>query len=133
MLNKFLEMADIALIYLPMSIPYVYGGNDIQTGVDCSGFVCEVARAAGKLDKRDLTSQGLYDHFKPTAISSGITKNSLLFYGKSTDKITHVSIALNHDQVIESGGEGREASNKGYVRIRPITWRKDLVAALHLR
>jgi len=128
-----LGLTEIALLYLPMSIPYVWAGNDVQTGLDCSGFVCEISRAAGKLDKRDLNSQGLFEHFSKIAKGSGIAKDSVLFFGKSVDSIVHVSIAINHHQMIESAGEGREQNNKGYVRIRPISWRKDLVAALKVK
>jgi cell wall-associated NlpC family hydrolase len=126
-------LAEIALLYLPMSIPYVWGGNNIQTGVDCSGFVCEISRAAGKLDKRDLNSQGLFEYFSVNGSGSGIEKNSVLFFGKDVNNIVHVSIAVNRTHMIEAGGEGRENNNEGYVRIRPISWRKDLVAALKVK
>lgn len=123
-----MDMAAIALLYL--GTPYVWGGNDITTGVDCSGFVCEVSRSVGLLDKRDLTAAQLYTWYMNYNCSSEISKNSILFFGKSTFEITHVGIAISSYQYIEAGGEGRVNTDKGYVRVRPINWRRDLVAAL---
>ena len=57
---------------------------------------------------------------------------NLLFYGKNISEITHVAIALDYDQIIESGGEGRIETNDGFVRIRPRSHRKDMVAAIKL-
>jgi cell wall-associated NlpC family hydrolase len=126
-----IDAVAIAMSFL--GTPYVWGGNDITTGLDCSGMVCEVMRSTGKLGNNDLNSQGLYNNFKHLAKSSGIKRNSLLFFGASTDKITHVAIAIDKKFLIEAGGEGRIESDKGYVRIRPISNRSDLVAALVLK
>lgn len=41
------ELADIAEKFF--GTPYVWGGNDIETGMDCSAFVSECLRSVGKL------------------------------------------------------------------------------------
>ena len=44
--------------------PYVWGGNNVMEGLDCSGYTQVILRAAGLDPKGDQTSQGLYDHFR---------------------------------------------------------------------
>ena len=58
-----LGLADVALLYFGIS--YVWAGNNIESGFDCSGLVSEVSRSIGLLDKRDLRAKDLYKHFKP--------------------------------------------------------------------
>jgi len=125
-----IDLVEIAMIFL--GTPYVWGGNDLTKGVDCSGFVCEVSRSVGLLDKRDLTAQGLYTWYLLQSNKSQLERNSFLFFGKDVHHITHVAIAINEKLMIEAGGEGNQATDKGYVRIRPITNRRDLVAALRV-
>jgi len=124
------DLVNLALIF--MGTPYVWGGNDITKGVDCSGFVCEITRSVGLLDDRDLTAQGLYDYYVNKSRGSGIDRNSLLFFGRDNENITHVAIAINYSLMVEAGGEGRIDTDNGYVRIRPVINRRDLVAAIKL-
>lgn len=127
-MNTNLEI-NMAFVALKMyGTPYVWGGNDMTTGVDCSGFVCEVARSVGLLGKQDLTAQMLHDRF----LNYKPGKNTILFFGEDTDSITHVAIAINEEYMIEAGGEGRIETDKGYVRIRPISSRIDCVAILEI-
>lgn len=125
-----IDLASVGLMFI--GTPYVWGGNDLTKGVDCSGFVCEVSRSVGLLDKRDLTAQGLYKYFVKLSNYSEVKRNSILFFGRSTKSITHVAIALDEKYMVEAGGEGSVATDKGYVRIRPIKNRRDLVSALVL-
>jgi len=93
--------------------------------MDCSGFVCEVLRAYGEIgNKSDYTSQQLLNLKKDKLLSTEIP---LAFYGKSEHKITHVAIVYDQLFVIESAGEGRRETEKGFVRIRPLTYRDDLI------
>jgi cell wall-associated NlpC family hydrolase len=123
-----IDMASVALKFL--GTPYVWGGNDIATGVDCSGFVCEVARSIGFIGAKDYNAQNLYSHFLGLGMSSEIKRNSILFFGKDEKSITHVAIAIDDQYMIEAGGEGRVSTNRGYVRIRPIINRSDLIIAI---
>lgn len=111
---------------------YKWGGESADEGFDCSGFVQEVLRSEGIDPPGDQTAQDLFDIMKDhkSVIGSGISENSLLFFGGA--RITHVAIAINGWQMIEAGGEGRTPTNLGMVRIRPIKSRKDLRFALRL-
>lgn len=132
------ELADIAEKFF--GTPYVWGGNDIETGMDCSAFVSECLRSIGKLPKADHNAQMLYDRFEFgsnssefyneafTYISDIIRRNDILLFGKDADNIEHVAIAVSPTMMIEAGGEGRKATTAGYVRYRPINNRSDLVA-----
>lgn len=124
---KNLDIADIAWKLMGPQIEYDWGGNYPTTGLDCSGFVCEVLRSYGAIGPEDLTSQMLYNRFYVNEIR-GPARNCLLFFGKSKKFITHVAIAISGTHIIEAAGEGRESTRRGYVRLRPITYRGDLVA-----
>jgi cell wall-associated NlpC family hydrolase len=108
--------------------PYMLGGDYTnQGGLDCSGFILEGLRSIGRWGNSDASSQEIYDKFKSNKlIQQKAQRGDLLFFGKSDSFITHVSIALSEDQVLEAGGDNKG----GHVRIRPITWRKDLVAII---
>jgi len=112
---------------------YSWGGDSVEEGFDCSGFVCELLKSEGYLKNSiDLTSQQLYDHFKRHGRGSGIQPKSLIFYGKSNTEITHVGMAVDYENILESAGEGRVENNKGFVRMRPINYRSDVVAAIKI-
>lgn len=124
-----MKIQEVALLYF--GTPYVWAGNDIGTGLDCSGFVCEVLRSVGIIGNRDYSAQSLYKCLM------GITDVTfygaeIYFFGKDVENITHVAIELGNGLMIEAGGEGRVASDKGYVRIRPLANRGDLVARVML-
>lgn len=113
-------------------LPYKWGGK-VPPGMDCSGMVSQCLKAYGHLPPNSLkNSQMLYDYFKERGINSSIEKDSLLFFGDSVDDITHVSIALNSKQMIEAAGEGRIPTERGFVRVRPISIRDDLVAVIKI-
>lgn len=134
-----MTIADYALKFVGR--PYIWGGDGsgkCDGGFDCSGLVLECLWAIGKLPKGDLTAQGIHDaimdksgHVVPRMY---IAANDLLFFGKDAKHITHVAIALDNCLMVEAGGGGSKcktaATSTGMVRVRPISWRKDLVATL---
>lgn len=126
-----MDLVDIALLYF--GTPYVWGGNKPEEGLDCSGFVSEVLRSAGYINEADRNAQMLYDELSESeGVRSQLGRNSLMFFGKSRNEITHVAISMGRKRLIESGGEGRVSTVRGYVRIRPDSYRSDLVAVLKL-
>lgn len=123
-----------------LGVPYKFGSNNINDGgIDCSGFVCELLRAAGELGKEDLSAQGIYERLEGNASLVG-GPGSILFFGESVTKITHVAFALDNYLMIEAGGGDAStqdikiaAKQNAMVRIRTLKWRKDLVASLKPR
>lgn len=121
--------------------PYIWGGDGSGKcggGFDCSGLVLECLWALGILPHKDLTAQGIHDaiidksgHVVPRPY---VQENDVLFFGKDVKHITHVAIAVGGGLMVEAGGGWSKcktlATSTGMVRVRPISWRKDLVAVL---
>ena len=106
--------------------PYVWGGeSDSEGGYDCSGFVYSVLNKCGMKVPR-TTAQGYSALGKKVTNIQGA---DLLYFGKSVKKITHIAIAINSTQMIESIGNSKNTkSNKGKgVTITNISHRHDLV------
>lgn len=108
--------------------PYKLGGNVTQDGgLDCSALALEGLRSEGLWGKSDATAQQIFNTLcSQSRLAEKASVNCLLFFGESRQKITHVAICLNDKQMIEAGGTDKD----GMVRIRPLSWRKDLVAIL---
>jgi cell wall-associated NlpC family hydrolase len=122
--------------YSFLGTPYVYGGNNRLTGMDCSGFVCEILRSVGLVGNADdLSAQVLYDKLAPLGIKDPNTNDDrgrLWFFGASIYAVTHVAFQVDNYRIIESGGGDHTttaleiAKTRGaMVRIRPTTYRKD--------
>lgn len=131
-----MDIVEIALLFHGKE--YKYGGNFYPTGLDCSGFVCEVLRSIGYLGRGDLSAQGIFNHLKerwPVTVRGKKGKGAILFFGVTDQAITHVAIQISDLLMIEAGGGDTLTNsilsaekNNAYVRIRPITNRGDLVA-----
>lgn len=106
--------------------PYVWGGeSESEGGYDCSGFVYSVLNKCGMKVPR-TTAQGYSALGKKV---TNIQSADLLYFGKSTKRITHIAIAINGTQMIESIGNSKNTkTNKGKgVSITNISHRNDLV------
>lgn len=106
--------------------PYVWGGeSEAEGGYDCSGFVYSVLNKCGMKVPR-TTAQGYSSLGKKV---SNIQSADLLYFGKSVNRITHIAIAVNNTQMIESLGNSKNTkTNKGKgVSITNISHRNDLV------
>lgn len=118
------DIVTVARTYLGK--PYVWGGeSEAEGGYDCSGFVYSVLNKCGMKVPR-TTAQGYSVLGKAV---SNIQSADLLFFGKSTKRITHIAIAMNSTQMIESRGNSKNTkTNKGKgVSITNISHRGDLV------
>lgn len=128
----------IALSYL--NIPYIYGGKNPLKGEDCSGLTCEILKALGALKtNEEFGSQELYTKYIPTGIRGEIGPGSLVFYGKGVTSIDHVALFIDDHFILEAGHGTAETLTKeiatergAYSRIRPYTYRADLVDILKI-
>lgn len=106
--------------------PYVWGGeSEAEGGYDCSGFVYSVLNKCGMKVPR-TTAQGYSVLGKKV---SNIQAGDLLYFGKSVKRITHMALAINSTQMIESVGNSKNTkTNKGRgISITNISHRNNLV------
>lgn len=129
--DKLEYMREVALSCL--NVPYIWGGNNPLSGMDCSGFAQWCLQSVGMDPKGDQTAQALYRAFIEKGLVGQKGLGALAFYGRSLTSISHVALMLNDWQVIEAGGGGSRcktpeiAAQKGaMVRIRPLLARSDL-------
>lgn len=123
--------------------PYIWAGDGTgpkHNGFDCSGLVLEGLWALGLYTGPDVSAQGLYNYLTKTAVwkegsVDNARENDILFFGKSTSKITHVAVAMGDGLMLEAGGGGSSCktatASTGFVRIRPI--RKDVIACVYMK
>mgnify|MGYP003115973644 CR=1 FL=1 len=135
--NEILKMYFMSCI----NIPYKWGGYNPIEGYDCSGFVQDALATIGLDPLGDQTANLLYKFFSQP--DNGIIKDiasfgNLLFFGNEK-RISHVSISLSEESMIEAGGGGSKVENiqnaikyNAFVRIRPIKNRNDLYAIIKI-
>lgn len=128
-------LVDYAFSFLHM--PYRWGGYNPIEGYDCSGFVQEILASVGIDPPGDQTAQALYNLLEKTSSPNKWGVGSLAFFGASVTKITHVAFCIDQYRMIEAGGGGSTTlttadaiKQNAFVRIRPISNRKDLVAMI---
>lgn len=91
------EIAQYALQFL--GNPYRYGGNDLLTGVDCSGFTQQIMKAfdiAIPRISRDQSAAGI------EVMRENIQEGDLVFFGTTPSNISHVGIYIGDGQMIHS-------------------------------
>jgi len=122
--------------------PYIWGGDDPISGIDCSGLAIELLKASGVVKKKDYdnTAQGLFKDLLNWGGKANVQAYpcSFVFFGKSSTEITHVGFCISPTLMIEAGGGGSNVTNvaaaakfNAYVRVRPILARTDLVGYVH--
>lgn len=84
--------------------PYVYGGNSLTKGVDCSGFTSQIFKKFGINLERSSRSQFANNGRK---ISKGeLQAGDLVFYGYN-GSVTHIAIYIGDSKVIHASTDGR--------------------------
>ena len=91
------EIANFALQYV--GYPYVYGGNSLTNGVDCSGFAQQVYLHFGYSITRTATSQA--GDGTPVSLDS-LQPGDLVFYADDDGSIGHVTIYIGGGQVVHA-------------------------------
>ncbi len=124
--------------------PYIWGGDD-PSGFDCSGLVIEILQGCGMLPRTmyrlanqsaipyDATAQELFSRFEKDGVIAQKGLGALAFFGRDKNSIRHVGFMLDNKRMIEAGGGGKRVKSyedavkyNAFIRIRPLTWRKDL-------
>ena len=100
--------------------PYLWGGNDLSTGVDSSGLTQLIYKKVGYDLPR--TSREQADLCEEVSMNS-LQKGDLIFYASSDDnEVNHVGIYIEEDKIIHA-----KNAREGVV-IQDINYRKPLCA-----
>jgi cell wall-associated NlpC family hydrolase len=94
------DVTTTALQYV--GVPYVWGGNDAATGLDCSGFTKLVYGSLGVDLPRVSTDQAKVG--TPVASLADARPGDLLAFGSPVD---HVGIYLGDGRMVHAAGTGR--------------------------
>lgn len=95
-----------------LGVPYRYGGNDLNTGVDCSGFVRAVfEQSVGKmLPRRSFEQAAATDTIDRSELKPG----DLVFFNTMKRAFSHVGIYVGEGKFIHSPRSG------GHVRVEDM-------------
>lgn len=94
-------IVQLALRYI--GTPYVSGGNNLESGVDCSGFVQQVYKKFGIQLERNSRSQ--YAVNGTMIKKQDLQPGDLVFYGYS--RVNHVAIYIGEGRIIHAPAPGQ--------------------------
>ena len=88
-----------------LGYPYVWGGSNPSTSIDCSGFVCWVLTNSGFADMPRTTAQGIYNRCTPIDAADAQAGDIIFFTGtyKSGNPVSHVGIYCGNGIMIHAG------------------------------
>ncbi|MBN9503019.1 MAG: hypothetical protein BGO01_11060 [Armatimonadetes bacterium 55-13] len=117
------ELANYSLNFI--GTPYVWGGNDIKNGIDCSGFVKKLYGMVGVNLPRTAAEQALVGQ-KITRLEDLQSGDRLYFWENKRNKIGHTGIYLGNGYFVHSS-RGHNGVATDYLGQQK--WLKILVAA----
>jgi cell wall-associated NlpC family hydrolase len=120
--------------------PYIFGGNDPDKGIDCSGFAQWALSLYGLDPKGDQSAGGLYNIFSENSpVIQEADLGDLVFYGNS-NIVSHVALALSPFTILEAGGGDHTTTSvveavkrDAKVRSKSINHRSDFIAVLAVK
>lgn len=98
-----------ATAYMNSGVGYVWGGNSLATGVDCSGLVQQVYLALGVRLPRTAQQQAYYGQKMPI---QNLTPGDLVAFNNGASRgiqVGHIAIYLGNNKIIESYDSGKPA------------------------
>lgn len=97
---------------------YVWGGNDLKKGVDCSGYVKKIFAKFGYTTPRVSRDQAAkYKKITKSELKPG----DLVFYGNTkTGYINHVAIYIGNDKIIHASSNNTKYYKCGDVEITSL-------------
>ncbi|MCD8011359.1 MAG: NlpC/P60 family protein [Lachnospiraceae bacterium] len=106
------QIVDYALSFVG-NLRYVYGGNSLSSGVDCSGFVQQIYKHFGYSLPRTSDSQGSSGK---SVSSSEMQPGDLVYYGG------HIAIYIGNGQVVHASNAktGVKVSTWNYRTVKSI-------------
>jgi uncharacterized protein YgiM (DUF1202 family) len=112
-----------------LGVTYTWGGVSSQ-GFDCSGFMQMVERQRGIEMPRDADLQAAWSGVVPVD-RRDLKPGDLLYFGDSTDKITHTGMYLGNGEFIHD--TTHEHPGVQISRLDDMPWTKLLVAARRVK
>lgn len=109
--NPGAQAVAIAMEVANSSVPYVWGGNSLTSGVDCSGLVKEVYEQLGIDLPRTTYEQAKYGK---TVGMDSLLPGDLIFYNTGSSDpngigtFSHVAIYIGNGQVIHAPRSGQD-------------------------
>ncbi|WP_070000787.1 C40 family peptidase [Cellulosilyticum sp. I15G10I2] len=79
---------------------YVFGGNSLTNGVDCSGFTQQIMRHFGVNIERSSRAQYAANGYRVS--EKDLLPGDLVFYGSNGKRIDHVAIYAGNGQIIHA-------------------------------
>lgn len=84
--------------------PYVWGGTNLQSGVDCSGLIYSVYKNNGITLCR--SSREMYNNNGTLVAKSDLKEGDLVFFNTSGNGVSHVGMYIGNGQYIHSSDNG---------------------------
>ena len=107
-----------------IGLRYVWGGESLSNGADCSGFCRACYRACGvDISDLDRTSYGMAGQSLGKTVSyANAQPGDLVFYGNSSGHVDHVAIYAGNGEIIHESGrkEGCKRSSINYRKVIKI-------------
>lgn len=105
------NMIDFAMKYL--GTPYVWGGNSLTKGVDCSGFVKQVFTQFGYGANMPRVSRDMASKYTKISASEAKAGDLVFYHNLRTGVVDHVAIYIGNGKIIHANN-GVEISNVNY-------------------
>lgn len=131
-----------ALDRLDRRTPYVWGGKDPSTGLDCSGFVtCALHHVGGPDWRATHWTDRLWAECEHVDLGQVRPGDAVLYWGNSTGTkdVSHVMLALDWGMVVGQAYGGPANKTPAYslerghwTRVLPLRYRPDVAGAVRL-